>query len=622
MYNVPPSLLIDPHSRTMSINKFLPLAALCILTTYGCQSTPQTEPSEPITIVQPVALDAARALERARRTADPIEASTLYVEAARLYYATGDTDAVADALLHAFVQWLPPDASFDYYWLSAELALGQGHLLDAEQALANAIATSADQHARYLLTRGRVAGLGGDHARAANALIELGELRASGMAEAHTRPDGPATALHDDIWRHVNLTPADSIARQARGAASPIARGWWSLAADLQGSFSLADQRRALDAWQRRHARHPAVIDPPRAVAQLRDGAITPQHVALLLPLTGPLASAGRAVRDGFMAGYYFTDDAMTVSVFDTNSADVAAVYEEALAAGADLVVGPLDRPSLATLNRLPQLIVPVVGLNYLAEDELPSAGLFQFSMAIEHEARAIAEQLLTDGHRRVVLFHAGDEWSHRARREFRMHFVAFGGEILEEDFFAAPTDVTPAVGRVLLVQNSQERQNELARLFGYAPEFMPRRRADIDAVVALIDASQARALQPALAYYFASEIPVYTTSQALQTLASSAWRELDGMRISQIPWRLHSHPVKTQLHRQFPSSRGDFEALYAFGLDAYRIADRIHTLIYVPEASMIGATGILRFDNTGRITRHLTFSDMRNGRLVAVPAR
>jgi uncharacterized protein len=597
------------------------LLGLCILTSYGCQSTPpREEPAPgPVAVVQPAALDASRLLEDARRASDPRRAAALFLEAARVYYATGDLAAAQATLARASVDLLSPDAVFEHHYLTAQLAYRAGRVNEAAEALLLAIPSSAQQQERYLALRAQLSARRGDHVRAAVALMDLGDLLAS-RRELTPEDVDRLQQLHDEIWQQINLVPAYRIPRLAAETAGPVPKGWWSLAAALLQGFDLTAQRNELATWRRQNQRHPAARVPPQALTRIADLAATPHHVALLLPLSGPLANAGRAVREGFMAGFYFAGGDMSVSVYDTNGASVAALYEEALLNGADLVVGPLDRASLMQLNALPYLHVPVLGLNYLADEALANGRLFQFSMAIEHEAHAIARQLIEDGHRRVVLFHAGDDWSHRARREFRARFADYGGVILEEDFFAAATDVTPAVARVLLVQNSAERHGELARLLGHTPEFMPRRRHDVDAVVALVDASQARALQPALAFHFASEIPVYSTSQALQALARTAWRELDGMRISQIPWRVYPSPIKNQLNNYFQSSRGDLESLYAFGLDAYRIADRIHSLADDADARMVGGTGILRVDGTGRITRDLVWTIMRNGNLQAMP--
>ena len=81
-------------------------------------------------------------------------------------------------------------------------------------------------------------------------------------------------------------------------------------------------------------------------------------------------------------------------------------------------------------------------------------------------------------------------------------------------------------MGEVLQVDVSTERAADLARTIGQAPEFIPRRRRDVDALVAFVDNVQARALKPALAFHFARDLPVYAVSQSVQPITAANLRD------------------------------------------------------------------------------------------------
>ena len=51
-----------------------------------------------------------------------------------------------------------------------------------------------------------------------------------------------------------------------------------------------------------------AVTQKRKLIATLADS--RPEKIALALPLQGPLATAGKAIRDGFLAAYYLDDTA------------------------------------------------------------------------------------------------------------------------------------------------------------------------------------------------------------------------------------------------------------------------------------------------------------------------
>ncbi len=73
---------------------------------------------------------------------------------------------------------------------------------------------------------------------------------------------------------------------------------------------------------------------------------------------------------------------------------------------------------------------------------------------------------------------------------------------------------VTDVVGTALLVEASTDRMEALAKTIGTKPEFIPRSRSDLDALVALTDPGQSRALKSAMAFHFAGDVPIYATSQ------------------------------------------------------------------------------------------------------------
>src|SRR3546814_7116740 len=98
-----------------------------------------------------------------------------------------------------------------------------------------------------------------------------------------------------------------------------------------------------------------------------RDGYRPPLKLAVLLPLSGNLATAGASVRDGLLAGYYGEHRTRPEILFyDTanSSGGAIAAYNKAVADGADPVLGPLGRDGVEAVFRSVQPRVPVLALN------------------------------------------------------------------------------------------------------------------------------------------------------------------------------------------------------------------------------------------------------------------
>ena len=118
-----------------------------------------------------------------------------------------------------------------------------------------------------------------------------------------------------------------------------------------------------------------------------------PARIALLLPASGPLAKSAEAVRDGFFAAYFYRLNKTyqpVIQVYDTgtHTDTMLTAYRQAVADGAGIVVGPLDREGVKTLVHnggelsIQRITVPTLTLNYT--DTPPSAPgyLYQFGLA------------------------------------------------------------------------------------------------------------------------------------------------------------------------------------------------------------------------------------------------
>src|SRR5690625_7480658 len=111
------------------------------------------------------------------------------------------------------------------------------------------------------------------------------------------------------------------------------------------------------------------------------------------------------------MAAYYqaHTEKSRVPQVrqYDSSGdADIVALYEQAVADGAEFVIGPLDRDKVERLSQLEELPAPILTLNY-TETASPSPaafehppGFYQLRLAAEDEARQGARRARLAGPR------------------------------------------------------------------------------------------------------------------------------------------------------------------------------------------------------------------------------
>ncbi|PJK11484.1 hypothetical protein CO614_06390 [Lysobacteraceae bacterium NML120232] len=322
------------------------------------------------------------------------------------------------------------------------------------------------------------------------------------------------------------------------------------------------------------------------------DGYRPPNALAVLLPLTGNMAAAAKPVRDGLMAAYYAEQRSRPPVRFYDTSAGVIAAYQRAVAEGADYVIGPLQRGEVDVLFAQGQLPVPVLALNR-GEREPPETHI-AFSLAPEDEGIAAAEWLIArQANRAVVILNPGDDALRRAANAFSERLHQRGGQVVETvRLDEAPTRLNAAAAN-----------------------------APIDAVYFAIRGEQARSLMPQINQNpaLASAARIAASQITSGTGNAEENRLLDGIvfpgeslqtrTVSGIP----SNPGALT-----PTARGAAARLFAFGHDAWLIAAYPERLSRPREAGLGGATGVLKLDGFGNITRTPDWSVLRGG--VALP--
>ena len=579
---------------------------LAILTMSGCGVTPTNRAA------QSSSSKTGEVQDQSRRTGR--SATDARIAAAQSYRAAGDRARASSTLDAIDPARLDAADQFAYYDLRASLAVDARDYAAATRAIALATpATTADRNALALTT----ADLAEGEQRYESAAMAL-------MNYSYTirgADDAQLAGVVERTWSDINRTPTYRISELA--AAPDLGANvaaWWQLADALQRSFDLDAERTVIVEWRRSHRDHPASRWPPRALTVIENGGVTPPtHIALLLPLSGPLANAGQALRDGFMAAFYHAGSTGEIRVYDTNGSPIAGLYEQAVGDGAQLIVGPLDKQSVVDINLLPARRVPVLAMNYLPNGVTPGAGLFQFGLAIEDDARAIARRVFDDGLGRVAVVESDLDWSNRALESFKAQFVELGGTVVTVGTIRDARAVTEVVGSALLVAASNERMEALSKVIGSKPEFTARRRLDVDALIALTDPAQSRALNPAMAFHFASDVPIYATAQSAGTSAADLG-DLNGIRLTALPWQIYASPIRTEADAAFGASRSALASLYALGVDAYRLCNRADLLLPDAAGRVLGETGQLQIRAPGIVVRDPAWAVVQRGALVALP--
>ena len=468
----------------------------------------------------------------------------------------------------------------------------------------------------YERVRGRLALKRKDFAEAAKAFIE---------ADVYPLPSTQRAELHKDTWRALSGMEATALAA-ARATATGREAGWLALAMTarpaLHDSAALAT---AIESWRTTHSQHPANASLVEYLYELTESlAANTRHVALLLPLDGPYRDAANAVKDGFLSAWFAdpqTDSRPVVSVYAVTDETVNAVYDAAVANGADFVVGPLTKPAVESLMRRPELPIRTMALNSATRSGVPAvagAAFFQFGLTPESEAASVADKAWADGRTRAIVMAPRTDWGKRVAEAFRERWQQLGGTLLAEvPFGGEETTYSRAVKAALNIDLSEVRAAELRRVLGRTIHFEPRRRADVDAVFLAGFPISARQLMPQFRYFRAEDVPMYATSHAYEGRPDASLdQDLDGLVFGDMPW-LFGTPDSANIDmfkRYWPDSAAGTGRLFAFGLDAYRVLPYLVRMRHQPGLRIPGSTGVLHMDSEGRVTRDLAWARFAGG--------
>ena len=577
--------------------------------------------------------EATAALARLAEPLEPAQATARDLFAAEAALLAGDA-ARAWSLLGAMTT-PAPDVDFDrFHALRQRAALATGRPLEAI-ASARARETRITDPARRAvlreellaqLRRASTQGITLDPRSAGRDAVARGWLEAAPLAARAATAPAASNAAIIAAWKKrypdhpagaalagTNITSASVVV--AAGAATGAASG-------TTGSTGATGA-----------ATTPAAT--PVAPATLPPGA----HVAALLPLSGRNAAVGAQLRDGLLAAWFAqpAEGRLPLRFYDTvggteGSSVVVDRLAAARAAGAVSIIGPLLREDVIAAAgvwsglavdasaRGGGAVPTVLALNFLPTEagSAPApAGLHQFGLSPEDEARAIARRAIAAGQRRAVALVPAGDWGQRVLRAFREEFEAGGGTLLASRPVQG-RDQSAAIRAALGIDASRARHQRLQSLLGSSLVFQPRRRGDVDVLFLPGQPAQVRQLRAQLKYESAGDIPFYSTADAWDGRADG---DLEGMVFPDMPWMIApAADGVAALRTQTQAAWGDLRGrgrLFALGHDAWLVQEALRTgRLAAGRGEVPGVTGALALDDQRRVRRALSWAEIRSSML------
>ena len=394
--------------------------------------------------------------------------------------------------------------------------------------------------------------------------------------------------------------------------------GWMALAKILkQRNQPNSDINQQIQQWRQAFPGHPANAEflqaylnaPPSSdspgVAPLPSTANpTGAHIAVLLPTTGSYAAAGKALKEGLQAAYRLAASAqqqLPLKFYDTAEDDIVSVYNQALAAGAQQVIGPLVKEQIQSLAQNANINVPVLALNHVENTSQPQ--LYQFGLSPIDEAEALASKAHQDGRQTALILVPNTTQGQRIGNYLTSAWQSHGGVVAGIQSYDPKQHNVGEVFSQLIKSSSYPSAEKLSR-----------------ALLLSANDATARELAPQLKYQQSTDLAVY----AMPTIYTGHPKpaedaELGSFSFCDMPWLFsdyYSGPLsQSALQKSWQSLPEAVSRLVALGVDAYNVLGQLQQL---PTTPFNGATGKLSINSENRITRKLVCAQYKGGIPVA----
>jgi outer membrane PBP1 activator LpoA protein len=437
-------------------------------------------------------------------------------------------------------------------------------------------------------------------------------------------PKSETAAVNDVIWKLLQPLHEETVQSFMRDQSNPIFAGWLQLT-NIAKRYAVEPTQlvRYLGEWQRNNPYHPGAVKLPANLEKaLNAKPFRPQNIAVLLPLTGPRAAVAEPIRQGLLSSYLSDfDNNVAINFYDTQQG-VTAAYQQAVAKGAEFIIGPLlpnEVEELQKINDQQQSTVPQLYLNQ-TDTFTPQANLFYFSLSPAQEASDAAQKLYSDGVKLPLLLVSNDAIGKRMADSFKQTWLTLTSNDAEVYYYDAGDQMKVTVQQALGVTDSQARISRMRNLLGSSLESDFRSRQDTDAIYMISGSQDLALLKPFLDVnfsVFSEPVALYTTSRSrLENESTQLSQELNNLMISDVPWLMQSSSETQMVSALWNGWNNSQKRLYVMGFDALDLVNRLAQMRAFPGYQFMGRSGALSVDPNGVIDRQLSWGQYTQGQL------
>lgn len=319
------------------------------------------------------------------------------------------------------------------------------------------------------------------------------------------------------------------------------------------------------------------------------------KKLAVLLPLSGRLAHIGSTIKKGMATA--ITNNNLDVQFLDTGAAnsisDINALITTAESSGAEMVIGPLNKRWINQLGNTP---IPVLALNNPTVEKTLNSNHVYFGLNPEHEATQAAMTASQKGLRTAIIIYPDNNLGRRLASTFDKAFTENGGTIISKAGYQKTDNINKLV-ETTLNNISTQQQRESA--------YKTQSSFGLDAVFMVSSPIDARQIRPALTFYYANRVPIYSISSIYTKTTDYSNRDLLNVCVPDTEL-IDEYMFSASLQDEHPNMSPFLLRLLAFGEDSIELSQNLHSASNDSSTIMRGKTGFLKLQSNNQVTRQM----------------
>jgi outer membrane PBP1 activator LpoA protein len=478
-------------------------------------------------------------------------------------------------------------------WIRAQGLMDQGQTPSAKgnlEELLTIASTPQDVRAQAMGTLATLYTQEGHELTALNFLIERDSLLGSNEVAGN----------HRRIHALLDLQSAAKLQNWQGRSGNPLVQEWIAVALITRQYPDPQQRQAAISAWLAAHPGHPPINFSDDTATTTDTSALNPAlgSICALLPSSGPYAPLSQAITAGMAtAAQLQSGPAVRVLRTTGNPSYTSVLFERGVKEGCKVFVGPWlpqDINAVAAVRKPSD--PPVIALG--TAPGVQQSGLYTLSLSRDVAARQIAAQSYGVGYRRAYVLYPQDS----------------SGAAIQADFIAVWKKLGGTVGGVATYLPGHPLADNTRQLLSIPP-------GQRSFVFLITDAKNASAAVTAIRL-INSTVPIFSPALLHGAALPGDARGLSGIESVDMPWIIspgQSWPQAAPLLRTTLPNASDAQwRMAAFGLDAYRMAERV--LDKDMTGSLNGTTGILHFAADNQIMRDMEWMEVENGQIVPLP--